>query len=121
MRPERSADIERARSLTGSRKGGRAGKVAMNKCLVQFAAILIVLAGSARAQVSGAVQIYTVPSGIAYTVDGEFYRTPSTAFWPAGTKHVLSLNPVQVGLNAKTRYAFGAWQYTGGTLPGATV
>src|SRR4051794_22208275 len=93
----------------------------MNKHLVQFAAILIVLAGTARAQVSSAVQVYTVPSGIAYTVDGEFYRVPSTAFWPAGSKHVLSLNPVQDGLNAKTRYAFGAWKYKGGSLPGATV
>src|SRR5436190_3787396 len=93
----------------------------MNKCSVQFAAILLVLASGGRAQVSGAVQIYTVPSGIAYTVDGEFYRTRTSAIWPAGSKHVLSLDPVQVALNAKTRYAFGAWQYTGGSLPGATV
>src|SRR3954447_2371918 len=93
----------------------------MNEYLVQFAASLIVLTGAARAQVSSAGQVYTVPSGIAYTVDGEFYRVPSTAFWPAGSKHVLSLNPVQEGLNAKTRYAFGAWQYAGGSLPGATV
>src|SRR4051812_43658542 len=96
-------------------------KVAMNKCSLQFAAILLLLAREGRAQVSSAVQIYTVPSGIAYTVDGEFYRARSTAIWTTGSKHVLSLNPVQEGLNAKTRYAFGAWKYPGGSLPGATV
>src|SRR4051812_598688 len=94
----------------------------MNKFLFKFAAISLLLVGNAAAQVSGLTKVYTVPDGIAYTVDGQFYRTASSAIWPAGTKHVLSLNPEQMALNVKTMYSFGGWQYVGGVLPGgATV
>src|SRR4051812_8267307 len=94
----------------------------MKQFILKLSAILIVFVGNAAAQTTSVTQIYTIPGGIAYTVDGQFYRVPSSAVWPAGSKHVLSLNPLQVGLNTKTQYAFNSWQYVGGTITGgATV
>src|SRR5947208_3096415 len=93
----------------------------MNKFLVTFSAILSVLAGNAAAQSSSAVRIYTLPDGVGYTVDGQYYTLPSSAIWPNGTKHVLSVNPYPAGSNLNTRYTFGSWRYAGGTLPGSTV
>src|SRR5581483_8923788 len=92
----------------------------MKKFLLQITAILAVFTGIAAGQ-SGAVKIYTVPEGIAFTVDGEFYRSAATAVWPAGTKHILSANPVQEALNVKTHWTFGSWQFAGGTLPGGVT
>ena len=97
------------------------GIAAMNRFLVTFSAILIGFAGTSAAQSSSATKIYTVPDGVGYTVDGQYYTSLSTAVWPAGSKHVLSVNPYPAGSNLNTRYSFVNWQYFGGALPGSTV
>ncbi len=89
----------------------------MNQFLRNFAVILFIFAGNTSAQ-SGLTRVYTIPDGVAYTVDGAFYRSMSSAVWPAGSKHILSVNPVQQALNIKTQYAFTGWNYAGGILPG---
>jgi uncharacterized protein (TIGR03437 family) len=44
-----------------------------------------------------------------------------SAIWPAGSKHILSVDSnVQLG-GIKTRYTFGGWSYSGGPLTGNTV
>ena len=71
-----------------------------------------------RAQEQGAItRIIPVPDGGVYTVDGEFYSHASGAAWPTGSKHTLWVPTVLQMESLRTRYAFRAWQFPGGTLP----
>jgi uncharacterized protein (TIGR03437 family) len=71
-----------------------------------------------RAQDLGSItRITPVPDGAEYTVDGQSYRQASSAVWPAGSKHILSVpNPVQAGQTIRMRYAFRDWEFAGGTF-----
>ena len=62
-------------------------------------ALSIALAPVFRAQDQGALtRITPVPADAEYTVDGQTYTHASSAFWPTGSKHVLSVpNPTQTG------------------------
>src|SRR4051812_44438576 len=91
----------------------------MQKISRNFPALFLFFAATSLAQTGAATRIYTIPDGLAFNVDGQRYTGPTTSFWPTGTKHVLEALVAQLGgLNVKSRYAFKAWQYVGGTLPG---
>jgi uncharacterized protein (TIGR03437 family) len=67
------------------------------------------------------VSVYTDPDGASFSVDGQNYTHAMSAIWPAGSKHVLSVDSnVQLG-QPKTRYTFGGWSYSLGQLTGNTV
>jgi uncharacterized protein (TIGR03437 family) len=81
-----------------------------------FCGILILFAGNAAAENSGATRIYTVPAGRDFSVDGILYTGPTAQMWAAGSKHVLSVQPQQHAAIFKTRYEFTGWRYAGGEL-----
>ena len=69
------------------------------------------------------VTVYTMPDGGYFSVDGQNYNHAMSAIWPAGSKHVLSVDStVQNGGPTKTQYTFHGWSSSLGTLPsGNTV
>ena len=83
----------------------------------------VVLVPSVHAQNLGStVTVSTVPDGAYFSVDGQVYNHAMSAIWPAGSKHVLSVDSnVQNGGATKTEYTFGGWSYLGGALQGNTV
>lgn len=90
--------------------------------LLNSAAIFLLFAGISEAQSGTATQVYTVPDGLAFTVDGQRFSAAMTAFWPTSTKHVLTADQFEFGgLNVKSRYAFQGWQYSGGQIPGGAT
>jgi uncharacterized protein (TIGR03437 family) len=78
-------------------------------------ALGMALAPVFRAQDLGSItRITPVPDGAAYTVDGQNYTHASSAVWPAGSKHILSVPlTLQVG-QIRTRYVFRDWEFAGG-------
>ena len=61
----------------------------------------------------------TDPPGVHFSVDGQGYIQPMSAFWPTGSKHVLAVNDLmQDELSSKTRFGFKNWVYGSGALPG---
>ncbi len=98
---------------------------------IRFAPAVLVLLGlpalivpAFRAQSLGTtVTISTLPSGMYYSVDGQYYQKPSSAVWPLGSKHVLSVTAVtQDELQNKTRYFFKDWEYGNGqVVPGGST
>lgn len=69
-----------------------------------------------------AVQVSTMPDGASYSVDGQNYSHAMSAVWPAGSKHILSVDSgEQDGGPTKTRYSFKSWQYSGGVVPGGNT
>jgi uncharacterized protein (TIGR03437 family) len=80
------------------------------------------LAPAIRAQNLGtAVTINTVPDGAYYSVDGQMYTHASSAIWPAGSKHILSVDPEEDGILNKTKLTFSNWSYGSTPLPGGTT
>ena len=88
--------------------------------LLKFTTIFLVLVGlpalivpAFHAQSLGTmVSVSTMPSGMFYTVDGQYYSQPSSAVWPIGSKHVLAVTSLlQNELQNKTRYNFKDWEY----------
>jgi uncharacterized protein (TIGR03437 family) len=82
-----------------------------------FLSLICALAGfltaSAAAQSGGtATQVYTVPSGLTFQVDGQIYTQPMSAMWPAGSKHTLYVQPLQSFNGAL--YAFNQWIFPAG-------
>jgi uncharacterized protein (TIGR03437 family) len=87
------------------------------KCFsAYFVGILILIAGNSAAQTSGAVKVYTVPTGRLFHVDGVYHQDPTAHLWTAGTKHVLGTDKGQETGIIKTRYAFQDWKVNGGTV-----
>ena len=69
------------------------------------------LAASLPAQTVSSVRIYTNPTGLTFTVDGQGYTQPVTLLWPQGSKHVVSApSPQNVGAGSATT------QYTMSTM-----
>ena len=69
------------------------------------------LAASLPAQTVSSVRIFTNPTGLTFTVDGQNYEQPVTLLWPQGSKHVVSApSPQNVGAGAATT------QYTMSTM-----
>ena len=81
-------------------------------------ALSMALAPVFHAQSQGAVtRITPVPDGAGYFVDGQYYNHASSAMWPAGSKHTLSVpDPIQTS-QIRTQYVFTGWEFSGGPLP----
>ena len=76
-------------------------------------ALSLALAPVFRAQAqSSAAMFSTVPDGAVYTVDGQTFNHASSAMWPAGSKHTLSVLPVQSNV-LRTQYVFNSWRFGG--------
>jgi len=54
-------------------------------------------------------RIATIPSGALFTVDGTIYSQPAVMTWPKGSKHVVSIDQVQVTPDGRTMYKFASW------------
>ena len=102
----------------------------MKKLQSKFAPVFILMIASSgvlvplfRAQDLGStVQVYSVPEGGYFSVDGQNYTHAMSAIWPTGSKHVLAVQTTdQTGSQPKTKYTFGGWQYAGGTVPGGNI
>ncbi|MCU1232433.1 MAG: hypothetical protein JWP63_400 [Candidatus Solibacter sp.] len=75
-----------------------------------------------RAQDQGTVtRITSVPEGALYLVDGQPFNHSTSAIWPTGSKHTLSIPSASQNLGVRTLYNFIDWEYAGGKLPGSTV
>ncbi|MDP2996096.1 MAG: hypothetical protein Q8N47_01330, partial [Bryobacterales bacterium] len=65
-------------------------------------------------------RVSTMPSGAQYYVDGQAYFSPQVFLWPAGSKHVLSVEPpVQTGVRFGERHTFAGWTDSTGRLTAA--
>src|SRR5580704_13467306 len=80
------------------------------KSHAKFALILspFLLAAGLRAQVVSSVRIFTVPSGLQFSVDGKPFQQPATLLWPQGSKHTITLPTLQASGQPKTQYGFGS-------------
>ena len=68
------------------------------------------------------VVVQPVPDGGYFSVDGQVYNHPMSAIWPAGSKHVLSVDGgVQDGGWTKTRFSFKGWSYANMVAPGGNT
>ncbi len=61
-------------------------------------------------------RIATVPPGASFTVDGTVFTSTAVMTWPQGSKHVVSIAPVQISPDGGFRYTFGAWADSSGLL-----
>ena len=67
-------------------------------------------------QQQSSVRIYTEPAGAKFSVDGTVYSAAAEFFWTAGSKHTLSMEPMQVSLDGGTRQIFRSWADSTGIL-----
>ncbi|HVO97167.1 MAG TPA: IPT/TIG domain-containing protein [Bryobacteraceae bacterium] len=98
-------------------------------------ALVLLSIGGARAQTVSSAMVGTNPAGPSFMVDGQFYNSTQTFYWPQGSKHILTLfysfdangNPLgyQATSDGKTEYTFSGWTLvrpSGNiTLPDLTV
>jgi len=68
------------------------------------------------AQQQSSVRIFTEPAGAKFSVDGTVYSAAAEFFWTAGSKHTLSIEPLQVSLDGGTRQIFQNWADSTGIL-----
>ena len=87
---------------------------------MKYRIALLLLIGLAGLSGQGPVTTQvTVPSpDVQYQVDGQWFRGSAAFTWPAGSKHLLSIQAWQYGLNTleNTRYAFQHWNSAAGEL-----
>jgi len=77
--------------------------------------------GRALPQTSPAVsatEVYTDPPGAIFYVDGQSFTSAATFLWPQGSKHTLSIVPVQQASTYKAQYSFTGWSDPTGILTG---
>jgi uncharacterized protein (TIGR03437 family) len=69
-----------------------------NKSYAKVALIvgLFLPAASLPAQTVSSVRIYTSPTGLQFSVDGQNYSQPVTLLWPQGSKHTVSAPTLQL-------------------------
>ncbi len=60
--------------------------------------------------------VYTLPAGATFYVDGQQFTSAATFLWPQGSKHTLSITPLQQAYTGNTRYAFTGWTVSTGIL-----
>jgi uncharacterized protein (TIGR03437 family) len=91
----------------------------MKRLLYRFAIFFGLLIFISAAQDSGStVRIHTSPEGLPFWVDGVFYNSAISMFWPTGSKHVLEVPPnLEQSSDHKTQYGFQSWQWSGGIIP----
>ena len=86
----------------------------------QLFLLLIWGAVTLEAGIAGsATTVYTDPAGALFYVDGQSYTSAATFLWPQGSKHTLSIIPVQQASSYKAQYAFSGWTDSTGILSGA--
>jgi uncharacterized protein (TIGR03437 family) len=74
-----------------------------------------------RAQDQGSLtRITTVPDGATYLVDGQAFNHSTSAIWPTGSKHTLSV-PATTQVAVRTQYTFLNWSFAGSNLTSNTV
>jgi uncharacterized protein (TIGR03437 family) len=76
------------------------------------------LPGSLAAQALVTTQVTTTSPDVSFQVDGQWFAGTTAFTWPAGSKHQLSINSWQWGLNTllNTRYVFQHWNSSAGLL-----
>jgi uncharacterized protein (TIGR03437 family) len=80
------------------------------------------LAPECRAQVTSVTKVITVPDGVWFNVDGQFYQHSMSGLWPEGSPHQLSVpQPIQDNLIPKTRFVFTGWITPQGSLTGNPI
>ena len=71
------------------------------------------------------VRVGTSVQNVKFQVDGVDYFATQTFFWTRGSKHIISLVPLQDARSAGSRYIFSGWVLGDGTTfstnPTATV
>ena len=92
----------------------------MNRLLSGRLFILTTLTAASMAaqNPSSATSVYTNPAGAIFYVDGQSYESAATFLWPQGSKHTLSITPIQQASSYKARYAFTGWTDSTGVLTG---
>jgi uncharacterized protein (TIGR03437 family) len=65
--------------------------------------------------------INTTPSGAVYDVDGQNYSQPTSALWPAGSKHVLSAASTESNGIIGEQLVFQNWLWAQGTFAGNSI
>src|SRR5579871_1893019 len=80
--------------------------------------VVFLFAASSAAQTQSSVtRVVTSPPGPIFNVDGQNYTSSMAALWPAGSKHILTIeSPVQSWIQG-AQYTFTGWQWAGGTFP----
>jgi len=71
--------------------------------------------------IGSTVTVSPVPDGASFSVDGQNYSHAMSAIWPAGSKHILSVDSTLQNGGNKIQYNFTGWTYSIGSLPGNTV
>jgi uncharacterized protein (TIGR03437 family) len=71
---------------------------------------------SAAAAQNSITLVGTNPKGAFYNVDGQNYTQATSALWPAGSKHVLSVTATQTNLILGEQLVFESWQWAQGTF-----
>ncbi len=85
-------------------------------------ALSMALAPVFHAQDQGTItRITTVPEGAIYLVDGQPFNHSTSAIWPTGSKHTLSVPAANQNFVIRTQYNFLSWEFAGQLLPGSTV
>jgi uncharacterized protein (TIGR03437 family) len=80
-------------------------------------ALSMALAPVFRAQTQGTLtRITPVPDGAGYMVDGQYYQHASSALWPEGSKHTLSVPLAVQSSQLRTQYTFRDWEFPGGSF-----
>jgi len=51
--------------------------------------------------------------GVQFLVDGQAFYGSATFLWPQGSKHSLSVSPVEYGNTPKAQYVFNSWTING--------
>jgi uncharacterized protein (TIGR03437 family) len=67
-------------------------------------------------QQQSSTRISTNPAGAAFSVDGTAYTAAVEFFWTAGSKHTLSIAPVQLSLDGDAQWTFQNWTDSTGLL-----
>lgn len=78
----------------------------LRKSHAKFGLILFsfLLAAGLSAQTTSSVQIYTVPAGLQFYVDGQRFVSAATLLWPQGSKHSIRTDSFQNGNQTGVSY-----------------
>jgi uncharacterized protein (TIGR03437 family) len=65
--------------------------------------------------------IGTSPNGAVYNVDGQNYAQPTSALWPEGSKHTLSVDLAPQGNIVGEQLVFQSWKWDQGVFVGNSI
>ena len=61
-------------------------------------------------------RIATDPPGASFTVDGTLFTSTAVMSWPKGSKHIISIDPIQTTFDGRFQYKFVSWTDPSGLL-----